>query len=342
MSTAITIQDVATRAGVTAMTVSRVLNGSSRVAPDTRQRVQQAIDDLGYIPNALARGLLTGRTRTVGLLVDDISNPYWTAVAHGAEEVAHGNGCSLFVGNVGGSEERLDELTRTMVGNRVDGLVINASAGRPLKRLMQAGYPFVLIGPEHAGIKTDVVRGDVRKGAIGLTHLLLSLGHRRIALLNGPEGDFESRQRVQGYARALADAGLVADPSLVFSGSYAFRGGCDAARAILALKGRKRPTAVVASNNFLGLSMIEVARDLGVAIPDDLALVCFDDLVLASIIDPFLTVMSQPARILGTRATELLFSHLASPKDWRPSRLVYSPELIIRRSSGPHLQKVEK
>lgn len=330
----VTIQEVAARAGVTAMTVSRVLNGSERVAPDTRQRVQQAIDELGYIPNALARGLLTGRTRTIGLLVDDISNPYWTAVAHGAEEVAQKNGCSLVLGNIGGSEVRQDELTKTLVGNRVDGLIINAPAGGPLKRLAQTGYPFVLIGPEHRGVHTDVVRGDVYKGAIGLTSHLLSLGHRRIALLNGPKADFESQQRVRGYAKALTAAGVPFDETLVFNGSYAFQGGYAAAMSILSLGGRHRPTAIVASNNFLALSAIEAAREVGASIPGDMALVCFDDLVLASIIDPFLTVMSQPARTLGARAAELLFTHLAAPKDWRPTKLIFPPELIIRRSCG--------
>ena len=334
MDKKVTIQEVAMRAGVTAMTVSRVLNESARVAPATRQRVQQAIDELGYIPNALARGLLTGRTRTIGLLVDDISNPYWTAVAHGAEEVAQKNGCSLVLGNIGGSEDRQDELTKTLVGNRVDGLIINAPSGKPLKRLIQSNYPFVLIGPEHRGIHTDVVRGDVYKGAIGLTRHLLSLGHTRIALLNGPKADFESQQRVRGYTKALTDAGVQFDDALVFNGSYAFRGGHQAATAILSLSGKGRPTAIVASNNFLALSAIEMARHFGASIPDDIALVCFDDLVLASIVDPFLTVMSQPARTLGAHASQLLFDHLNSPGTWAPTKLIYPPELIVRRSCG--------
>ena len=162
-----TIQDVAVRAGVTAMTVSRVLNDSERVLPETRQRVQRAIDDLGYIPNALARGLLTGRTRTIGILVGDLGNPYWTAVASGAEEAAQKAGYSLVIGDIGDTEEREDALIKTMVSNRVEGLLINAPATPPLKRLTAANYPFVLIGPEHRGIRTDVVRGDVHRIRIG-------------------------------------------------------------------------------------------------------------------------------------------------------------------------------
>ncbi len=137
----VTIHDVAARAGVAAMTVSRVLNSSQRVAPATRERVQQAIDDLGYVPNALARGLLTGRTRTIGLLVGDISNPYWTAVASGAEDVAHQNGYTLVLGNIASSEEKEAELIQTMMSNRLDGLLINSPATRPLKRMLKRDFP---------------------------------------------------------------------------------------------------------------------------------------------------------------------------------------------------------
>lgn len=319
------------------MTVSRVLNGSDRVLPATRSRIQLAIDDLGYIPNALARGLLTGQTRTIGLLVSDLGNPYWTAVASGAEEAAKQAGYSLVIGDIGDSEANEDALIKTMLGNRVEGLLINAPAGRPLKRLATVGYPFVLIGPEHRGIHTDVVRGDVYAGIVGLTKHLLSLGHRRVGLLNGPPGDFESRERVRGFLETLADAGVAPGSAPVMNGTYAFRGGLASAREMLSLPRRGRPTAIVASNNFLALSVIEAARELGVGIPDDVALACFDDFVLAAVIDPFLTVMSQPARSLGKQAAELLFNHLARPQEWKPTRLVHVPELIVRRSCGSGL-----
>ncbi len=328
----VTIQDVAARAGVTAMTVSRVLNGSHRVAPETRQRIQSAIDELGYIPNALARGLLTGRTRTIGLLVDDIGNPYWTAVASGAEDAGQRAGYSLVVGNIGGSEVREEQLIRTLVGNRVDGLLINAASGRPLTQLMKSNYPFVLIGPEHKGVRSDVVRGDVYAGIVGLAGHLLSLGHRKIALLNGPKGDFESRERVRGFTKTLAAAG-VGSP-LVANGTFDYRGGYDAATALLSLPARERPRAIVAANNFLALSVIEAARELNLRIPEDVALVCFDDFVFAAVIDPFLTVMSQPARLLGQQAADLLLKRLDDPAGWQPTKLIHPPELIVRRSCG--------
>ena len=328
------ILDVAARAGVAAMTVSRVLNGAKGVAPATRAKVQTAIEELGYVPNALARGLLTGRTRTIGLLVNDISNPYWIAVASGAEDVVHRAGSTLVLGNIADSAQKEQLLIRAMLSQRVDGLLINTSFREPLLQLIHNDYPFVLIGPEHKGLRADVVRGDVSLGARMLTELFLSKGHRRIALLNGPRFDFESQEREKSYRQTLAEAGITPMPQWVREGTYGFRGGLAQATELLIIPEAERPTAIVASNNFLALSVIEAARALGRLIPSDVALAGFDDFVLASIIDPFLTVVAQPARGLGSQAAQLLLNRITNPGSWSPANLISKPELIIRRSSG--------
>ncbi len=183
-------------------------------------------------------------------------------------------------------------------------------------------------------MQTDIVRGDVAFGAEILTKHLIALGHHRISLLNGPRGDFESIQRAESFDKVMLAAGLTLRSELKGEGSYDYRGGYDAALRLLSLPPGQRPTAMVASNNFLALSAIEAARALGLRIPEDLALVCFDDFVLASIIDPFLTVMAQPARVLGAQAAQLLVNRLNNPRSWQPSRLVFTPELIVRRSCG--------
>jgi LacI family transcriptional regulator len=199
---------------------------------------------------------------------------------------------------------------------------------------MNREYPFVLIGPEHRNIQTDIVRGDVYYGAEVLTRHLVALGHRRIALLNGPPRDFESEERERGFMEIMGEAGLAVRAELKANGSYEYRGGYAAALRLLSLPRSERPTAMLASNNFLALSAIEAARAIDVRIPEDLALVCFDDFALASIIDPFLTVMAQPARVLGAQAAQLLVNRLNNPDTWRPSRLIFTPELIVRRSCG--------
>jgi len=331
---AVTIQDVAARAGVSAMTVSRVLNNSSRVAPETRKRIETVIEELGYFPNALARGLLTGRTQTLGVLVGDMTNPYWTAVASGAEEVAHRNGYTMVLGNIGSSPEKASQLIQTMVSNRVDGLLINGGPRKTLTTLLDRRYPIVLINKEYKGIQTDIVTGDNFYGAQVLTKHLLNLGHTHIALVNGPKDDSEAIERERGYKQTLKEHNIESRQNLIVSGSYWRRGGYLPAQHLLSLPPNERPTAILASNNFLALSVIEAVRDAQLSIPEDIALVCFDDFELSSIIYPFLTVMAQPARMYGVQAAQMLIDRLNNPEIWQPTRLVFTPELIVRLSCG--------
>ncbi len=339
---AVTIQDVAARSGVSAMTVSRVLNGSNRVAPETRQRIEQAIEELGYVPNALAKGLLQGRTRTLGLIVGDMINPFWVAVASGAEEVAYRNGYVIMFGDSGHSNEKESELIHTMVSNRTDGLLINAfddESRKALSNLVRRNYPFVLIGNELRGIRTDVVTSDTVYGARVLTRHLLDLGHRRIALLNGPKNNPQSREREQGYKEMLREYGIELRPELIVEGRYMRGGGYEPTEQLLNLPADRRPTAIIACNNFLALSAIETVRNARLRIPEDIALVSFDDFEVASVIYPFLTVMAQPARTYGVQAAQLLIDRLNNPEKWQPSRLVFTPELIVRMSCGAKLQQ---
>ncbi|MBE2272541.1 MAG: LacI family DNA-binding transcriptional regulator [Anaerolinea sp.] len=335
----VTIHDVAAHAGVSAMTVSRVLNGSQKVAPATRQRIEKAIEELGYFPNALARGLLSGRTQTIGVLVGDITNPYWTAVASGAEEVVHRNGYTMVLGNTGSSQDKADQLIQTLVSNRVDGLLINDSPRKTLKTLIKRDYPIVLINKEYPGIHADTITGDNFYGASVLTQHLLDLGHTRIALLNGPIDDSEAIERERGFRKTLQDAGVEANGAWILNASYHRHSGYQPAKMLLTLPPDDRPTAIVASNNFIALSVIEAARDVEVRIPEELALVGFDDFELASTIYPFLTVIAQPARVYGMQAAQMLIDHLNSPGHWQISRRVFTPELIVRISCGSKLRR---
>jgi LacI family transcriptional regulator len=341
----VTIQDVAARSGFSAMTVSRVLNGSDRVAPETRRRIEQAIEELGYVPNALAKGLLKGHTDTLGLIVGDMTNPFWVDVASGAEEVAYRAGYVIVFGDSGHSNEKESKLIHTMVSNRTDGLLINAfddESRKALKNLVRRDYPIVLIANELQGIRCDVVTSDTVYGAQVLTQHLLDLGHRRIALLNGPKNNPQSREREQGYQEMLREYAIQVRPELIVEGRYNRGGGDGPTRQLLNLPADRRPTAIIACNNFLALSVIETVRNAGFRIPQDIALVSFDDFELASVIYPFLTVMAQPARTYGVQAAQLLIDRLNNPEKWRPSRLVFTPELIVRRSCGAQFQETHR
>jgi LacI family transcriptional regulator len=343
----VTIQDVAARAGVSAMTVSRVLNQPARVAPATRQRVEQAIRELGFVPNALARQLLRGRTHTLALLVSDIGNPFFTQIARGVEDVAQRNGYTVIFGNSDESVEKERQYLHALLGRRIDGLLI-APAGNGsrtmLDLLVQRGTPFVLLDRAIDGVPADVVIGDNIGGARQLTEHLIGLGHRRIAMVNGDPEVPTARDRRRGYLETLRDHGIEPRPELIVDGAYRRDSGTRAARQLLALPREQLPTAIFAANNFLAVGVIEALRAAQVIIPRDIAVVCFDDIEMAAALDPFLTVMAQPARTFGTIAAQFLLERLdpspgiAGPRDAAaPRRVVLPPELIVRVSCGAQL-----
>jgi LacI family transcriptional regulator len=338
----ITVQDVAMRAGVSTMTVSRVINRASRVAPATRERVEQAIRDLGFVPNALARGLSKGQTHTVALLLTDISNPFFTQIARGVEDVAQRNGYTVIFANSDESPQKEAQYVQTLLSRQMDGLLI-APAGngsRPLLELLvQRKKPFVLLDRNIDGIITDSVVGDNIGGARMLTEHLIKLGHRRIALVHGSLSISTARERQQGYAEALRLHGIAYQADLIVEGNFKRIGGAEAARQLLQLPPERRPTAIFADNNFHAIGIIEVLREAKLAIPEDIAIVCFDDIELASALQPFLTVVAQPARTFGTIGMQFLLDRLNGTEAVAARKVVLQPELIIRESCGVRLKR---
>jgi LacI family transcriptional regulator len=333
----VTIQDVAAQAGVSAMTVSRVINHPARVAPATRQRVEQAIHELGFVPNALARSLLHGRTHTIALIVSDISNPFFTLIARGVEDVAQRNGYTVLFGNSDESPEKERQYLQAMLSRRIDGMLISAtgSASRPMLELLQRHKsPFVLLDRAIDGISADTVTGDSAGGARVLTEHLIGLGHRRVALVNGPPWASTAQDRRRGYLDALLAHGIPPHPELIVEGNFKRDGGYQAAQQLLALPPEQRPTAIFADNNFHSIGVLEALREAQLRVPQDIAMVCFDDIELASAIYPFLTVVAQPARTFGTIAMQFLLERLDGSATEPPRRVVLPPELLVRISCG--------
>lgn len=333
----ITIQDVAARAGVSAMTVSRVINKHARVAHETRQRVEQAIAELGYVPNGLARGLLNGRTRTIALIVSDISNPFFTLIARGVEDVARRSGYAVILGNSDESVDKERQYVDVILQNRVDGLLL-APAGqgsrKALEILRQQGVTYVLVDRAVEGISADLVEGDNIAGARLLTEHLLRLGHRRIALVNGSLDVSTARERLLGYQDALRAHHIEPDPALISTRTFTRADGRAAALQLLRLPPEHRPTAIFACNNFLAIGVIETLREAHIDVPRDMAVVSYDDIELASALYPFLTVVAQPARTFGTIAMQFLLDRLNGDEVTPPRKVVLPPELIVRLSCG--------
>jgi len=334
------IQDVAARANVSAMTVSRVLNNPGRVAPATRSRVEQAIREMGYVPNALATGLFQGRTRTIALIVGDISNPFFTVVVRGVEDLAQRNGYTVIVGNSDESVEKERQYVATLISKRIDGLLITpaGNGSRPVfDELSRRGTPLVLIDRYIDGVSVDTVTGDNIVGAKLLTQHLIKLGHRRIGLVSGRPNVSTTIDRQRGYELALLEHGIEPQPVLITESVYRRDEAYRAVQRLLELPPDQRPTALVAYNNVIVIGVIEALRAANLAVPEDMAVVCFDDIELASALDPFLTVVAQPVRSFGTIAAQFLFERLNGEADLQPRRVVLTPELIVRRSCGAQL-----
>lgn len=329
-----TVADVAKRAGVSAMTVSRVINGATAVRAETRRRVETAIAELDFVPNGVARGLMTRKTGALGLIVPDIANPYFTMVVRGAETVARRAGYRLLLCNSEADLTLERQYVEHMISHRVDGLLL-APAGDDSKEnvsfLMRRRVPFVLIDRTVRGLDCDVVQGDSVAGAAKLVSHLLKLGHRRIAVIIEPDDVSTARERLQGYREALAAAGIEESSELVCRTTADRAGGYTAMQRILDLV--PPATAVFAVNNLTALGAMQAIGERGLAVPEDIALVCFDDVEHLAVLSPFMTVMNQPTERFGAMAVERLLERIGKD-DGAPRSIVLAPELIVRESCG--------
>jgi LacI family transcriptional regulator len=334
-----TIKDVAKRAGVAPITASRVINDSGYVRESTRQRVEDAIEALGYVPNRIARSLRSKRTHTLALVLSDIANPFWTTVARGVEDVANGEGFSVILCNTDESPKKEDSYVRVLLQKQVDGFILVPahSDAHSATLIMKQSVPLVVLG-RTVPLPVDTVRSDSERGAYDLTRYLLELGHRRIAMLSGPREVSTATDRVIGYCRALLEAGIPQDEHIIVHEKFTREGGHAMAQRVLALT--PYPTALFAGNNFIAIGAFRALREAGLVVPDDVSLVSFDDLPPNFSLEPFLTVVAQRAYDMGQTATQLLLRRLAEGCCDQPEEILLPTDLIVRRSSGKARKQV--
>lgn len=333
-----TISDVAKRAGVANITVSRVLNGAENVNPVTRRRVEQAIQELGYLPNLAARSLRSGQTRTLALLVPDIGNPFWPSVARGIEDAAQSGGYSIFLCNTDENPTKQRDYLFAVLQQRVDGVILapcdpDAASLAPLR---EQGTPTVIIDRRVDGWNVDTVYADSVSGARALIQHLLNLGHTRIAALTGPAGVSTAEDRLLGYRLALHEAGIAAEPRLLRYGEYRTTSGYQMAKDVLAAG--LAPTAFFAANQAIALGVLDALTERGLDVPRDVALVSFDDLPDVDHLFPFLTVVAQSAYDMGLNAAQLLLSRMSAGVALQPRHVVLPTRLILRYSCGRTLR----
>jgi LacI family transcriptional regulator len=332
-----TIHDVAQRAGVSPITVSRVINHSGYASQETRERVEAAVAELGYVPNRLARSLRSKRTHTLALVLTDITNPFFTTVARGVEDTASDAGYTVIFCNTDESETEEQKYLQVVLQQQVDGvlLVPARSTGESVEMIQKQNTPVVVLDRRMPpGACVDVVRCESVEGAYQLVKLLIDLGHRQVAAISGPRLVSTAEDRVIGYRRAMADAGL-GQTEIVYYGAFTQESGYEMAQQLLALQ--SPPTAVFAANNLIAIGALKAVQDAGLRVPEDIAMVAFDDLPANLLVFPFLTVAVQPAYEMGQRATQLLLSRLNDPMSPGCQEVVLPFELVVRQSSGSAL-----
>jgi LacI family transcriptional regulator len=328
------IRDVAKLAGVAPITVSRCINNSGYCSPETRARVEAAVEELGFVPNRLASGLRSKRTNTLALVLTDITNPYFTTIARGVEDTASEAGYTVVFCNTDESPSKEKKYLQMLLEQRVDGiLLVPALSERDSVALIKKrDIPIVVLDRRVPNLRTDVVRCDSEGGAYQLTQLLISLGHREIAILNGPPRVSTADDRLKGYRKALAEAGIIPTAAREFHGMFRQDSGFEMTHQALAQT--SRPTALFAANNFIAYGALKALRELGLHVPEDVAVVGFDDLPPALVAFPFLTVAAQPAYEMGKTATEILLEKLDGGASQRYREVVLPAEIIVRESSG--------
>jgi len=329
------MKDVAERARVSVSTVSHVLNGTRKVAESTRDSVLMAIEELGYQPNLLAKSLKTQKTFTIGLLISDIQNSFFTAVVRGVEDIALSRGYHLFLCNTDEDAAREDEYITELAKKRVDGLIVASAAPRHnhASRLQVADIPFVFMDREVEAVDANVVRVDNHRAMKLIAEHLVDLGHERIGMISGPLDKASGYERYHGFQAALADLEIDLDESLVQFGDFRTSSGREGANELLRLS--SPPTALVTANNQMTLGALLTIQEMGLRIPDDVSVVGFDDPEWAPLANPPLTALAQPTYEMGVRAISLLLDQIEGGTNGKANTLLLEPRLVIRGSTSP-------
>lgn len=329
-----TMKQVAQRAGVSVSTVSHVLNNTRVVSADVRARVLSIIAEMRYIPSAVARSLKNDKTHTVGMMVPNNSNPYFAELIQGIEDAAFKLSYNVILCNAYDDPKKQAAYLRVLMEKRIDGLILVASgADDELALLLRdQAVPIVLVDREVAGVQADFIEADHETGGYLATRYLIGLGHTDIGCVSGPDDLPPARDRVAGYLRALAEAGLAFRPDYLVRSDFTSEGGFQAFGALLALA--RPPTAIFASNDLMAIGGICAASEAQVRVPEQLSVIGYDDIALASYSTPRLTTMAQPKYEMGQMVTRVLLDRIKGGH-LPLRREMFQTTLVERQSTAP-------
>src|SRR6266513_566990 len=328
----VTIKDVAREAKVSVATVSRVLNSSGPVSDETRRLIREVAGRMRYVPHSGARSLITSKTQTLGVLLPDLYGEFFSEVIRGMDDTAQKNGFHLLISRAYADRRGIETAIRAMRG-RADGVVVmspDLDAGALLN--LPSTIPGVLVCSGPRGNEIDSLTIQNCRGAREMVAHLVSLGHKRIAIIKGSARNYDAAESLRGYRVALREAGITPDAVLERDGNFTEAAGYTAALQLLALK--NRPTAIFAANDSMAIGVLSALRQSGVRVPEEMAVAGFDDIPLARYMDPPLSSVHVPICELGARAVEILLEGIANKNGHARKRERVSTKLVIRRSTG--------
>lgn len=330
-----TMKDIAREAGVSINTVSRALNGKPDVNEDTKKGILEIADRLNYVPNFLAKGLVTKNTRTIGVIVSDNANPFFARMIKGIEDYARSRGYNIILCNTDERYEKEEEAVRLLREKRVDGLVITLTPAQKKRtdilELKRSGVPFVLLNRHMDDIITDYVINDNVYGAyLAVTHLVKS-GYKRIGYISGPPQISSVRERLEGYKKALFENNIEFDNSLVKESNLKMENGYRLMKEFLELK--NRPTAVFTYSDLLAIGALKALKEAKLQVPKDIALVGYDDIEFSGLLEVPLTTVHQPRYRIGEEGVKILINRIEGKDSEGLYQVVLKPELVIRESA---------
>ena len=328
----VTIKDVAARAGVSHQTVSRVINNKEEVSPHTRSRVESVIRELGYRPNAIARSMVKGHTRTLGGISPNFTDYNFTSMIESAQAEARRQGFFILTGSAPAADE-IQQLLDEMLNRRVDGLLVlnprDDERYRYLLPLAKEGLPIVYLKNSPKDEPVSSVVCDDKNGGYQAVSYLVELGHTSIATILGPENEECTLDRLDGYHQALRDAGIETDPKLITAGDWTAKSGGQAVQQLL--QSKRSFSAIFAQNDRMAVGAIRALREAGLIVPQDISVIGYDDIPLVSYIDPPLTTIRQPIDKFGRYGAKLLIEAVQNP-NYKPKQIRLDVQLIKRKS----------
>ena len=328
-----TIKDVARQVGVSTATVSHVINRTRFVSEELRQSVLDAIHALNYQPNAIARSLVKRKTHTIGIIITDILNPFYTAIVRGIEDVTYKSGYSVMLCNTDEDPEKEILYIQMLLEKRIDGLVISTAFQDGIHPLLSRlkGIPLVTTVRKIRGLSSDAVLGDNRGGAYQAIDHLIRLGHRRIGIISGPTGLSSGAERLEGYKKALEDHRIPMEDQWVKIGDFKRESGYSLTKEMF--QRDPLPTALFVFNNQMALGALQALNELKIRIPKDISFISFDDMEWYSFLDPSLTAVEHSPYLIGKTAGEMLLQRIGKKRK-NPKKVILPSHLIIRASTA--------